>query len=224
MKYLCGLLIALFSLNIYAQDEDRFARPDLPGELMVDIGINSWSTTPDTLDRKGWASKSIGIYYSKRYGINDKLSFYPGIGLTFEKLGFQSAVTFQDSTDYITELSVSGITKNKLAISYLEIPVEFRFHPMGTDEGEGLFVSVGGMLGLRLNAHTKWKYNDGGGNTIQKVSGRFNLENFRYGYQLRFGWRGVHLFYKNYLSNTFASPVEGVNPTLRTIGINLTGF
>ncbi len=223
MKYLIGLMLTFAFLFLSAQEEG-FSRPDIPGEVMVDVGFNSWSVTPDTLDRKGWASKSIGIYYSKRYEISNKFSFYPGIGLGLEKMGFESSVSLIDSGDYFMNLPFFGITKNKLAFTYLDVPVEFRYHPWGTQDGEGLFVSVGGMLGIKMGAHTKWKYDEGNGVKRIKESGKFNLENFRYGYQVRFGFKGVHLFYKKYLSDAFKEPIQGASPTMKTIGINVTGF
>ncbi len=223
MKSLCGVLLVLVGFFGLAQ-ENQFSRPDIPGELMLDIGINAWSQVPDTLDRKGWASKSVGIYYMKRYPISNKLSFYPGIGLGLEKHGFQSAATFIDSADYIDALPFFGITKNKLAITYFDIPIEFRFHPNGTEDGEGFFIGIGAMGGVRMNAHTKWVYEVDGDKKRQKVSGNFNLETFRYGFQVRLGFRGIHLYYKSYQSTLFNSPIQEADPQVRTIGINLTGF
>jgi len=223
MKYLIGSMLTFSFLFSWAQ-EDGFSRPDIPGELMVDIGVNSWSVTPDTLDRKGWASKSIGIYYAKRFEISNKLSFYPAVGLGIEKMGFESAVSFIDSADYFMNLPFAGITKNKLAFTYLDIPVELRYHPQGTQEGEGFFVSAGGMFGIKMGAHTKWKYDEGDGTKVIKESGKFNLKSFRYGYQVRLGFKGIHIFYKKYLSDAFKGPIQDVNGTMKTIGINLTGF
>ena len=110
-------------------------------------------------------------------------------------------------------------------MTYLDIPLEFRFHPQGTEDGEGLFLGVGVVAGLRLRAHTKWKYENNGETTREKQTGDFNLNSFRYGYQIRAGFRGVHLFYKRYLSETFQGDFpDGTNPTMTTIGINVTGF
>jgi hypothetical protein len=223
MKQFFGLVLTILMLFSQAQD-NRISRPDIPGELMIDIGVNSWSITPDTLSRKGFASKSLGIYYSKRFEISNKFSFYPGVGLGIERMGFKSAITFVDSSNYIGTVPHFGISKNKLAFTYLDIPVELRFHPKGTQDGEGLFVSVGGIIGLKMGAHTKWKFDEGNGSKTIKESGKFNLTAYRYGYQVRFGFRGVHIFYKKYLSDAFKNPVQGVNPTMKTIGINVTGF
>ena len=223
MRHFIGLLLVLVFFSSQSQNTE-FSRPDLPGEFMVDVGINVWSEVPDTLDRKGFASKSIGIYYAKRYKINNKLSFYPGIGLGLEKMGFKSSITFMDSLSFITRLPYTGITKNKLAITYLDVPVDFRFHPNGTQDGEGFFVGIGGIFGLRMSAHTKWKYDEGDGNKKLKETGKFNLNSIRYGYQVRVGFKGVHAFYKRYVSETFKSPIDGANPVTTTIGINFTGF
>lgn len=223
MKYSIGVLLTFAIVFSQAQD-GGFSRPDLPGDLMVDFGINSWSSGPDTLSTQAWGSKSVGIYYTKRHAFNSKLSLQYGAGLGLEKIGLRGNTTLIDDvdSDYITELAFGEMDKNRLSMTYFDVPIDFRFHPKGTEDGEGLFIGVGGILGVRMKAHTKWKYN--GGETIQKISGKFNLESFRYGYQIRFGFKGAHLFYKGYLNNTFKSSVQSANPSMSTFGINFTGF
>ena len=203
---------------------------------LVDIGFNGWSSMPGPLLRETWASKSVGIYYMKRKAFGSKFSLNYGVGLGLEKIGLgdsstlASQVTFAGADgDSIADVGIipnpENFRKNKLAITYLDIPFEFRFHPTGTEEGEGFFMSAGGILGVRLTSHTKWKYQDNGETVRQKITGRFNLNNFRYGYQFRLGFRGVHLFYKQYLSDVFRDEfADGSTPTMTTIGINLTGF
>ena len=223
MKYFSSVLLTLTFFFSQAQD-GKFSRPDLSGDLMVDIGINKWSSMPDSLSGKNSASKSVGIYYTKRYNISNKLSFYTGIGFGLEKTGFDNDVSLIDTAEYLFEIPFTQIDKNKLAITYLDIPFDIRFHPNDTEDGEGFFIGVGGIIGVKLNAHTKWKYGNGSNTTVQKISGQFNLETFRYGYQVRLGFKGVHLFYKGYLNDTFKSSVGNANPTMSTFGINLTGF
>lgn len=224
MKYLSGVLL-VFAFCFSQAQEREFSRPDLPGDLLVDLGINSWSSYPEGLERRAFASKSVSIYYVKRRELSNKFSLYYGMGLGLEKIAFQSDSTLlYDGTLSVDEMPFINVDKNKLAITYLDIPFEFRFHPKGTEDGEGLFVGVGGIVGLKLNAHTKWRYDDGGGNSVIKIQDDFDIESLRYGYQVRLGFKGVHLFFKDYLSDTFANEIEGANPALRTIGINLTGF
>lgn len=226
MRYLVGVLFIGMGFGTMAQTEDSgISRPDLPGSLMVDIGINIWDKVPSGLEQDAWPSKSVGVYYTRRKAYGGKLSLNYGIGLGLEKIGLGNDSTFFSGDELsIEELPIESVEKNKLAISYLEVPIEFRFHPTGTQDGEGFFIGVGAMGGFRLNSHTKWKYTENGETRRQKIAGGFNLNAWRYGFQARLGFKGVHLFYKQYLSETFKSPIDEVNPTLTTIGINITGF
>lgn len=230
MKYIYGVLLTLLVISASAQD--GLKRPDIPGELMVDVGFNVWSSMPGALERRTWSSKSIALYYTKRKAFSSKLSLNYGIGLGLEKMSLGDSATLFSNTIINDTLNAVYIgpnaqnyDKNKLATTYLDIPVEFRFHPMGTEDGEGLFLGVGGIVGLRLNAHTKWKYENNGETVREKVSGKFNLNSFRYGYQVRAGFRGVHVFYKRYVSPVFKDTFDdGFDPVMSTIGINVTGF
>lgn len=229
MKYLFGALLSLLVLTTFGQDEKK--RPDLPGDLMVDVGMNVWSTMPGGLERRNWSSKSLGFYYTQRKILSSKLSFNYGLGFTFEKMHLgDSSTLISNYTDATDTLSVAVVpnprnfSKNRLAITYIDIPVEFRFHPFGTEEGEGLFIGAGGIVGLRVKAYTKWKYGNRGETVKQKTTGKFNLNSFRYGYQIRAGWKGVHIFYKRYVSSVFNDPFPSGDPVASTIGINVTGF
>lgn len=241
MRYIYGVLFTLIIIGANAQEKDGLKRPDIPGEVMVDIGFNVWSSMPGALERKTWASKSISVSYLRRKALSGKLSFYYGVGIGMEKMSLGDTVSlssaaFVDGSDAnpdldsltsvaMTTLPEGNFAKNKLATTYLDIPVEFRFHPFGTQDGEGLFLGVGGIIGVRLNAHTKWKYDINGETRRQKISGKFNLNSFRYGYQVRAGFRGVHVYYKRYVSNVFQDPfADGFNPVMTTVGISLTGF
>ena len=241
MKYLVGALLALIVFNASAQEEGGLKRPDIPGELMVDVGFNVWTSMPGGLERRTWSSKSVGLYYTKRKAFNDKLSFNYGIGLGLEKTSLGDSSTlksgyFDDngtandtSDDEVRDVAIvpneHNFSKNRLATTYLDIPVEFRFHPFGTEDGEGLFIGAGGIAGVRLKSHTKWKYENNGETVREKTSGKFNLNSFRYGYQIRAGFRGVHFFYKRYVSDVFKDPFpSGESPVMTTVGINVTGF
>lgn len=221
MKYLIGVFLTFTFAFSQAQESD-FSRPDLPGDLMVDVGINSWSSGPDTLSTLAWGSKSVGVYYAKRHAFSSKWSLQYGVGLGLEKIGFRGNTTLVDAPEYISELDLGEVDKNRFSMTFVDAPFDFRFHPYGTEDGEGFFVGVGGILGVKVKSHTKWKYN--GGETVQKLSGKFNLENLRYGYQVRVGFRGIHIFYKGYLNDTFKSEVGSANPKMSTFGLNITGF
>ena len=239
MKYIVGFLLLIGSVVTFGQKE--IARPDIPGDLMIDIGLNFWDEEPLFVNQRGWRSKSIGFYYTKRKSLGNKFGVHYGAGLGLEKIDLGDSLTLSSgvllnaddsdpANDVLSPLELTPLTdgitfdKNRLAVTYLDLPVELRFHPKGTQDGEGLFLSVGGMVGLRMSAHMKYKFEEGGETVIEKVKGKYDLNAFRYGLQARLGFKGVHLFYKQYFSDTFNDPVGGVNPRMTTIGINVTGF
>jgi hypothetical protein len=233
MRYIYTVFFGVLLFSGTAQNQ-ALKRPDIPGELMVDVGFNVWSSMPGNLERRAWSSKSVGLYYSKRKPISSKLSFYYGVGLGLEKMSLGDTVTLASNYQAHPDSAIQSVaiitnpanfSKNRLATTYMDVPLELRFHPFGTQDGEGLFIGAGGIVGVRLKAHTKWKYENNGETVREKTSGKFNLNDFRYGYQIRAGFRGVHIFYKRYISNVFndAFP-DGSNPVMTTVGINITGF
>lgn len=231
MKRLFGIAILLsLSLNTLAQDSDRPKQPDLPGDLLLDFGFNVWSETPDLFPTKFMGSNSFGIYYNKRFRFSDYISFHPAAGFTVDKIAFEGTATWSrqdDGTVAIDSLVGVGIRKNKLVTNYFEIPVEFRIHPLGTVNGEGWFIGLGAVGGVRIGSNTKIKYDVSDDATIkEKLFDGFDQARFRYGVQARFGFKTVHLFYKMYFSDQFnnePSPGAG-NPRVMTFGINFSGF
>jgi hypothetical protein len=212
-----------------AKDGDRPEQPDLPGDIMVDVGFNLISDDTDLLNTEFWPSKSVGIYYMRTFKINNYFTFNPALGLGLEKYGLADNANYVSNEnrnivfDTITNVRVR---KNKLAVTYLDIPMELRFYPRETIDGEGLFIGVGGVIGFRVRAHTKVKYDLFEDTRIEKTTGRFGLSDFRYGLQIRAGWKGAHLFFKQYFSPMFndgRGPL-GAEPTAFTLGINITGF
>lgn len=228
----CNTVIAilcLFSLTAFAQNDERPTQPDYPGDLMIDYGFNFWTETPDNLPTRMWGSNSVGIYYAQRIAINNYLSFYPGVGFTFDKYAFESNYTWLQADDGTISLdSLNGIllTKNKISTSYFEIPLELRIHPFETVGGEGFFIGLGAVGGVRFGAHTKIKYNLEEDTYKEKLYGSFGINQFRYGVQARLGFKTFHLFGKLYLNEVFEEvPVaESPNPKAFTIGVTFSGF
>lgn len=230
MRRIFGIVLLLFIITPAIAQENKPKQPDLPGELMIDYGFNFWTEEPDRLPSHFWGSNSVGLYYNLRVRFNDYISFHPGWGFTFEKYSFDDVHTWQKDANgvvFLDSLNGVDVTKNKLVTNYMEIPVEFRIHPLGTVAGEGWFIGLGAIAGIRMGApHTKVKYNVGDNSVKQKVYDDFNVNRFRYGVQARFGFKTFHLYYKTYLNNLFTSAPDasGVNPQTFTIGATFSGF
>lgn len=222
-------LVGIFLLQVLLSfGQETVRKPDIPGDITVDIGFNSWDATPDSIGQDIWPSKSISVYYTKNKLLNRNFAINYGLGLGLEKIDLGNGNTlYSENDDVLIEnfpFDDDDLIKNKLALTYVDVPVDFRFYPNGTESGNGFFVGVGGMLGLRVSAHTKWKYEEDNETVVQKVSGNFDLSAIRYGYQVRVGFKGTNLFFKHYPSNTFQDDINDVNPNLTTIGISFSGF
>lgn len=231
MKRLSAIAILfLVSFQLWAQTANRPQQPDFPGDLLVDFGFNFWTDQPENLSTRMWGSNSIGVYYNQRVRFNDYISFYPGAGFTFDKYAFKENFTWLRDDDGSVSLdTLTGgvmLTKNKISTAYLEIPVEFRIHPFKTVNGEGFFIGLGAMGGMRIGSHTKIKYDLNEETLKEKLYDSFGIERFRYGVQARLGFKSFHLFGKMYLNDLFeqAPSADGVSPRVFSLGVNFSGF
>lgn len=232
-KFCLSILFVLTCLITSAQD-GKLAQPDLKGDLMLDLGFNYWMGDRDTT--KAFPSRSIGVYYTQRIRISDKFSFYPAVGFGTDKYSFRKNYHLRNNDGVIEVDSTNAIIKrNKMIATYLDIPLELRYHPRGTQEGEGFFIGAGVIGGFKMSAHTKVKYVQNDHKRTEKLNSNFGLSDVRYGIQFRFGWKGAHLFFKKYFNNTYRidqalvnpdlNPTgQFFNPTTTTVGINFTGF
>ncbi|MEL7222470.1 MAG: hypothetical protein AAGJ93_14200, partial [Bacteroidota bacterium] len=129
-KLLIAVLFVVSANTAFAQEEKK-GSPDLPGDLIVNVGINALVDRPRELRLNAFGSKSVGVYYTNRIALSPSFSFYPAIGLGLEKYDFQDDITLIDSIGNVTLIDTIGfrgaIDKNRLATTYLEMPLEFRY-------------------------------------------------------------------------------------------------
>jgi hypothetical protein len=253
-KYTLILLLVLGTSIAMAtgneDDKKEKKTPDLPGIILVDFGFNFFKEAPSQMDINWFKSKSFGIYYMKTFRLGKKLTFNPAIGVNFEKYGFtkdvsigypitslgQPAVTTGTQSDAVPntygDLSIldlsylQQIDKSQLAMSYIDIPVQFRYYFKGNDTKGTIYLAAGGMLSMLVESHTKLKYTDGGRSQTTKQRDDFNQNKFRYGVQGRFGIGSFNFFYKHYFSTVFNSegPAGATDITTHTIGISVSGL
>ena len=232
-KIIGSVLCLVLATVVVAQDsnDSRYAQPELPGSIMIDIGISSFQNVPDLMDINVFNSRSVGVYYSHTFKISDRFTFHPAIGITAEKMKFDNNSNFQldDQAALVfdTLLNRGSLRTNKLAINYIDLPLELRFYPWKTIGGEGLFIGIGGVIGARIESHTKIKYDADQTRRTEKVRDAFGIERLRFGLQGRIGLNGIHLFAKYYLTDVFesgAAPGGTSGPSQLTFGINISGF
>lgn len=232
MKKFALAVVALVLLGNIAKAQ----RPDLPGALLIDIGLNSWSSSPENIALNGFQSKTVNITYYYDLPIGDtKFTFTPGIGMGMEKYSFKNNYTLVSDINNgevgvtAEQLSASNVFqygKSKFGANYLDLPLEFRFYSRKNQYSRGFRAAIGGKVGILYSSFTKYKYEDTlGDNNMVKTRGNYGLNRFRYGVQARVGFGGFSLFGYYELSDKFETPpTGGENTNTMTLGISLTGF
>jgi len=235
-KILLLSLSAVMVFSVTAQDNPKPPKkkdkPNLANRandhFMLQLGYTGWAGKPDTINTGG-LSKSINVYfmYDFPFKTNPNLSmaFGPGIGsdhITFSK----THVGIKDATNtlYFTDQSdTNHFKKTKLATTYLEAPIEFRYSADPVT-GKGLKLAIGVKIGTLLNAHTrntKFENKDGGtiNDYVMKESSKRFFNKTRLSGMARVGYGHFSL----YGSYQFTSLIrDGFGPQVRPFSIGLT--
>ena len=212
-------------------------QPNIPGTIVLELGINSALDAPSRFDLALWGSRTINVYYQHEIRIMDsKFSVLPGIGLSLERFKFKNGATLgynaNDSLKLMlpAETGISGLRKSQLITNYVDIPLELRFTSNPSDPGRAFKLSIGGRIGYMYDAFTKQKYREDGETKQLKDKQNFNLNRFRYGVSARLGIGNFGLFGYYNLTPLFE---EGEGPYQNniatdfqtvTVGISLSAF
>ena len=207
MRFFIATLAVLFSSTLYAQEASS---PDLPGALRVQTGFNFLGDAPDSMSTGFWGSKAFNAQYlySVRFG-ESTISLHPGFGIATDKFSFEDNVTLMrnaDGTITIEPLESSEygeVKKTKLATTYFEVPLEFRYHFNKDNFKKSIKFSVGGKVGILMSSHTKVNYKHLGENQKLKTKDNYNLNRFRYGVQASLGAAGIAAYFYYGLNDMF---------------------
>lgn len=215
------------------EQKKSMATPDIPGNLVVDLGFNLLLDKAPEMDKKFWGSKSVGLTYMIDYSpANTFFSLNVGLGLGLEKYALEDDLLLSTTTDdelgrvaTIDTLDFNA-NKSKIVMNYVEIPFEFRIYTNQTDREKGMFFALGASAGYLYQSFTKLKYELDGVNNKVKNNTEFELNKFRARAIIRGGFRGFNFFYKLGLTELFNSNrgPSGAPAKMYTIGISFVGF
>ncbi|MEH0157586.1 porin family protein [Limibacter armeniacum] len=221
MKKLFALAALLFVANVtFAQ-----VPSNLPGNFYFDLGLAMLDEEPFDLETQ---SRGINISYMYEFTLgSEKFTFHPGLGYGHESYFFDDDITLGKVDGKtvgfpISEgLIVDDVKKTKLAVNYIDVPLEFRFR---THPGKNAFrIGVGVKGGVLFDAHTKVKYEVGDDNQKLKNKADFNLNRFRAGGTLRIGYGAFNVFGYYSFTNLFEDDAfVNFSDDTRTIVVGLT--
>lgn len=194
----------------------------------LEIGFNSFGNTDysmyaaadnDFMSLNQGKSTEINLnFFEQNIGLyKSYVGLVSGLGLSFNNYRFDKPYTLTEGANRTEPLLLveDNLSKTKLAVSYLTVPllVEFQI-PVNQNEGR-MFINAGLVGGVKLGSHTKIKYN---GDKDKDRSG-FNINSFKYAATARIGYKDVALF-ASYNLNSFFKAGKGPDLTPFTIGIS----
>lgn len=213
-------------------DEDLPIEDETPPFVETDwfnmqLGLNNLMNADNKLEMPSGAEdmelitgKSVNFHlHIVQQAINlyrGKVRLVYGVGIDYNNYRFNKQVNLTpDSKPLATTISTNEYKKNKLVTQYLTVPVLLDLELGRGDDGVKL--AFGPNFGYLIGSHQKLKWDDNGRNKV-KVRDDFNLEQFRMGYEVQFGYGNVTLYGKYFPQSIFKAN-QGPDVTSVSAGI-----
>ena len=154
----------------------------------------------------------------------DNIRLVYGIGIDINNYRFNENVDLDvplilgaPTAPLVTAISTNNYKKNKLVTQYLTMPLLLNLKLSPKNNNDYVYISGGANFGYLIGSHQKqvWKDN---GKKKNKKEDDFNLEQFRLGYEVQFGYKDVVLFGKYFPKSMFK---ENLGPDLRTVSVGI---
>jgi hypothetical protein len=201
--------------------------------IIMNVHWDGWLGAPDSLNVKGLSSgMGFHFYYDIPLGsgdAKDNVSFAIGAGFNWSNYYNNSQFLYDTALDLTYTVPFGEdlqVSKNKMVVNYVEVPIEFRFR---TDEKNGnrFKAAIGFKGGYVISTHTKYVGDDyitGTENEIKFKQYRLNnITNLQFGPTLRLGYSKVNIEAYYGLAPLF---IDGQGPTGSplTVGISFNPF
>ncbi len=218
--FLLLLLVSFESIN--AQTLSASAKRKVT--VGVDVFTDIWFNTPGNVQIRT-VNPSANTFVTYNFAIGEKKTTTVAIGLgignhnMYSNNGMIQSIK-ADTITYVPTGTGLKMTKTKLSVTYLEVPLELKFR-----DKKGFKISVGFKLGYLLDSKEKYVGNTyvNGPKQIIKRKGISQLNTFAYSPTFRIGYKSFNLFFSYQLGTVFR---VGHGPQLHpmSLGITLTPF
>jgi Outer membrane protein beta-barrel domain len=244
MKNFFFLIITCLSFaSLFAQEEmkpatsaKKFDLSNRPGDhFMIQLSSDHWTGMPDSIaSHQSGLSRGLNVYLmtDKPFKTDSRISLGIGIGVGSSNIIFKKLNVDIRSTSVrlpFTHVdSTNHFKKYKLSLSYLEIPLEFRFSSNPANAAKSWKVALGVKGGTLINGHTKGKdLQDKNNRTINSYTEKENSKKYFSGTRFmgttRIGY-GIFSLYGAYQLGNVLKDVAGPPMKLYQIGISLSGL
>jgi len=223
--FVLSLLLAL-TATTFAQKptaESIRKRFSIGTTLFTDL----WQNVPDSIDTRT-INQGIDVYATYNFPMDRKghMFFFAGAGIGahnfYSKTMIKLDANDKSYFDYFPKTanghSVS-VKKNKLSITYFDIPFGFQYKATNK-----IHATLGFKVGWSMNSHTKYKgtdYSDEStGRTVKlKSAGIPNIQKIHYGPLVTIGYKWVGLTASYQVTPTFE---KDMGPEIYPISVGIT--
>lgn len=233
----------LFFAHAFSQDSTSSApaktkitlsnRPN--DHFMIQLSSDHWSGMTDSIKshQQGF-SRGFNAYFmlDKPFKTSPNLSIGFGLGVstsnsTFKRMNVD-VKSLTTTLPFTPADSTNHFKKYKLATTYLEIPLEFRYSSKPMYPNKSFKLALGARVGTLVNAHTKGKtLQDKNNNTLNSYVEKENDKRFINGTRFiataRVGYGIISLF-GAYQLNSVLKTGSGPVMHLYQVGITLSGL
>ena len=203
--------------------------------FMIQLSSDHWSGMPDSISsHQSGFSRGFNAYVmlNKPFKTSPKLSLGIGLGISTSNMVFKKMdINVKAAPGLLPFTALDSAThfkKYKLATSFLEIPLEFRYTSKPNNPNKSVKAALGLKVGTMVNAHTKGKtLQDKNGTTlnafVQKENSKrfFNTTHFmataRVGY-------GIFSLFGSYQLNKLLKEGAGPDIKLYQVGLTISGL
>jgi hypothetical protein len=194
-----------FGLNNYVNSNLSFDRS--PEEKFMDLKAG-----------KSWNFNFNFAQYSMGIG-GDRFGITTGMGLEWNNYHFSDTNIIQKQNGIIVSKATPENTKrNRLQTTYLTIPLLLELQFPNCARQNRAYLSMGGIMGIKLFSNTKIKYIEGGNKQKEKYKSDYYLNSLRFGLTARLGYKDVAVYMNYYLTPVF---IEDHGPELYPLAAGL---
>lgn len=223
------------SSTVVLQDDDKDEMVELKKKLnkskdrlVMDFSYDMLLNLPDSIKTKGF-SRGFNVYFTYDVVLGkSRFSIAPGIGIGTNNYFFKDFYNISsDSLGTYFNKTPNGVSvrKAKIALTYIDIPVELRYRSPLNSKGNSWKLAAGFKAGMMIQ--NKWKYkgesNLNNGEDVKfKTYNIENINKFRYGVLLRGGYGIWNVFAYYQLSDVFND--KGPRMTPLSVGLSINAF
>lgn len=194
--------------------------------LMIQLSYDGWAGKPDSLKSGLNRGFNIALMYDFPFK-KSKMSLAAGLGFSTSGVYLKDHyMEIGKNNSSVASFPSSSYKKNKVATTYLEIPIELRYRSVPDNANKGFKAAIGVKVGALVDAHTKVKYTGANGNKeFDKVSNKGFFNPWRFAATARVGYGNFALF-GAYSLNPLLKDNAANNLDIRpySIGIALSGL